>query len=595
MKYKWKRGHNGRFWNANEIKELKFQRQPISPDEVDQWTSLGYDYVKSFTGSMYDNRNPMPNWVTQFQNIFGHRFSNFTYTFYRMSTLEIMPTHVDHYTRYMALTGAEYKNVRRIIVMLEDWKPGHYLEIGGTGIVNWIAGDWFMWDADCPHAASNIGVEDRYTLQITCEEKEDSLAYDTDKIWKNIHWYNIPGLRSIKESISPFMNRVVNAINNMDGKPWMVYMYNENIDKLEHMFHPDETIDYLNEHGLDIFLYEPLCSYKKGAVQLFPPKGTKHSMWFYSEFTGREDPALMRADELDSISKYINNNKLTNVTVRTCDYDVATQYPFYSNMKLVADDLFLRTFIPLNVESVELQPNFNKKFICLNWRYTPHRHLMAAYMSTMDSYVSWYFRSDLFTISKGPWYNIYEWNQTNFGAYNRIVKGIEILNNKAPMNVDLQLDEAIAITDNYFMDCWPKRPDDTGMLSPSITNPQTNTLEQFYNDIFCDIVTESRFAQPTGNYSEKTYQPMFYRKPFILVAPPFTLKALREEGFKTFNEFWDESYDECEIHEERMFKIFEIINMLNDKSIDELREMYSKMTEILLHNRRLIDKKIAPL
>jgi hypothetical protein len=133
------------------------------------------------------------------------------------------------------------------------------------------------------------------------------------------------------------------------------------------------------------------------------------------------------------------------------------------------------------------------------------------------------------------------------------------------------------------------------MFSPSITNPQTNTLEQFYNDIFCDIVTESRFAQPTGNYSEKTYQPMFYRKPFILVAPPFTLKALREEGFKTFNEFWDESYDECEIHEERMFKIFEIINMLNDKSIDELREMYSKMTEILLHNRRLIDKKIAPL
>ena len=161
------------------------------------------------------------------------------------------------------------------------------------------------------------------------------------------------------------------------------------------------------------------------------------------------------------------------------------------------------------------------------------------------------------------------------------------------MNVDLNVSEAIAITDSYFINAWPVN--DVDKSSPSISNPKTNTLEKFYKDVFCDVVTESRFAQPTGNYSEKTYQPMFYKKPFILAAPPYTLKFLREEGFKTFGEFWDESYDECENHEERLFKIFKVIDFINDKSMDELREMYHKMSDILKHNRNLLDKKVRSI
>jgi len=79
-------------------------------------------------------------------------------------------------------------------------------------------------------------------------------------------------------------------------------------------------------------------------------------------------------------------------------------------------------------------------------------------------------------------------------------------------------------------------------------------LKIFYNDCFVDIVTESRYAQPTGNYSEKVYQPMFHKKPFVLVAPPHTLRYLKEQGFKTFDKFWDESYDKEENHQERIFK-----------------------------------------
>jgi hypothetical protein len=162
------KGHLDPFWDMQLIKEFEFTRQPLTEEEETLWKSQGYDYIKSFTGKMFDSRNPMPDWVDKFGSKFTD-FKNLTYTFYKMSTLEIMPTHSDHYRTYMRLFNTEAKNICRILVMLEDWKPGHYLEIDQVGIVNWQAGDYFIWHNDCPHAASNIGIQDRYTLQITAE------------------------------------------------------------------------------------------------------------------------------------------------------------------------------------------------------------------------------------------------------------------------------------------------------------------------------------------------------------------------------------------------------------------------------------------
>ena len=45
------------------------------------------------------------------------------------------------------------------------------------------------------------------------------------------------------------------------------------------------------------------------------------------------------------------------------------------------------------------------------------------------------------------------------------------------------------------------------------------------------------------------------------------LKKLRELGFKTFGNFWDESYDEIEDKMERLEKVFEVIAYI-DKQFD---------------------------
>lgn len=569
---RWRRGHIGRFWNINEIRQLPYVKQPVSDEEITTWQSQGYDYIKSFTGSMYDSRNPMPEFVERLKTMLP--FKNMTFTFYRMKTLEIMPTHSDHYNTYRKIFSAPYKDVRRVLIMLEDWKPGHYLEIDGEGVVNWIAGDYFVWENDVPHAASNIGIDDRYTLQITCTDLQ------SDTLWKRVHWFNLPDIPTKEDSNTKLFNeRILPCINNNDGNPLFVYLINGKIEELEELKHKPDAINELNEKGVDIYLYEPICGRKLDE---------EHNFVFYTEFKGNENALDNRADEFDSIVKYIENNKLTNVRVRTCDYNADINYPYYKDkFKLITDDLFVKTCNDTTVKNPELfHDNFTTKFINLNWRYTHHRHYLAAYLKNCNSKVSWYYRADL-SVAKAKWTDYFLWPNDIFM---KIIKGIDILNQNAPCNVDLNIEEAV----NLFNEQQKiKLPANNNIFNVAGTDVQEN-LETYYRDIFCDVVSESRFAQPTGNYSEKVYAPMFFKKPFILAAPPYTLKYLREEGFKTFNEFWDESYDEIENHEQRLFAIFKVIDDIENKSLDELKELYNKMKPILWHNYQLLKTKIFP-
>ena len=76
------------------------------------------------------------------------------------------------------------------------------------------------------------------------------------------------------------------------------------------------------------------------------------------------------------------------------------------------------------------------------------------------------------------------------------------------------------------------------------------------------------------------------------MAPPGTLKYLHEQGYQTFSKYWDESYDLCEDHEERLYKIFEVIKYIESKSINELKNIYEDMKPILLHNYNQVKSNI---
>jgi hypothetical protein len=160
--------HIPKFWN-DEFKQLNYVNEQFNDVEsLERWTAQGY--ANRFTGDMCDMRSTQPRWNDRFLNIYCELgWKDIGTSYYRMGTGTILPTHSDLYLRYVDLFNlqGQEQRIRRAIVFLEDWKPGHYAEYNSTAKIDWRAGDVVEWCYDTPHMAANMGLEPRYTLQIT--------------------------------------------------------------------------------------------------------------------------------------------------------------------------------------------------------------------------------------------------------------------------------------------------------------------------------------------------------------------------------------------------------------------------------------------
>ena len=121
-----------------------------------------------------------------------------------------------------------------------------------------------------------------------------------------------------------------------------------------------------------------------------------------------------------------------------------------------------------------------------------------------------------------------------------------------------------------------------------VDNISTNLPHSdFYIQSFLHVVTESVYHYPSTFISEKTWKPISSKRPFIIIGPVGSLQNLHNLGFKTFNNFWDESYDTISDPIVRMTEVVKIIENICDKTIDELQNICISMTDILQYNSDL--------
>lgn len=100
------------------------------------------------------------------------------------------------------------------------------------------------------------------------------------------------------------------------------------------------------------------------------------------------------------------------------------------------------------------------------------------------------------------------------------------------------------------------------------------------------LVAETIFDGNKIHVTEKTFKPMVMNQPFILFASSGTLKYLREYGFKTFADIWDESYDLVTDPDSRLDKIVNLINLLYQLPESEFRNLINRCRPIVEHNRQ---------
>ena len=108
---------------------------------------------------------------------------------------------------------------------------------------------------------------------------------------------------------------------------------------------------------------------------------------------------------------------------------------------------------------------------------------------------------------------------------------------------------------------------------------------------FVNIVTETLTQKDVVFITEKTYKPIYTCQPFIIVGNTYSLKKLKELGFKTFDKWWDESYDDEIDFEIKMNKIKKVLEEIASWDLEKCMLIRNEMKEILIHNyNQMLDK-----
>lgn len=100
---------------------------------------------------------------------------------------------------------------------------------------------------------------------------------------------------------------------------------------------------------------------------------------------------------------------------------------------------------------------------------------------------------------------------------------------------------------------------------------------------FVTVVSEPQYYEEELSTftSEKVFKPIAMGHPFIVLGGQRSLEVLKSRGYKTFSDYWDESYDTLPDNQ-RMDAIIELLEYID--SIENKVEWYKSLRPVLEHN-----------
>lgn len=122
-------------------------------------------------------------------------------------------------------------------------------------------------------------------------------------------------------------------------------------------------------------------------------------------------------------------------------------------------------------------------------------------------------------------------------------------------------------------------------------NPTQYAPFEYCNKSFLFLNTETYCGDDRMFLTEKTFKPMRLGMPFMTIANVGTLDYLKELGFRTFGNWFDESYDTELDLDKRIAIIMNELKRLSTLGHDKIFSMRDEMKPILEHNKRLVEEK----
>lgn len=157
----------------------------------------------------------------------------------------------------------------------------------------------------------------------------------------------------------------------------------------------------------------------------------------------------------------------------------------------------------------------------------------------------------------------------------------------------------------YFIDTETKEPKwmDTQVLDLPNIDGGANEWEvdhitsHFHLTSYINIIPMSYFylSHDRLEINEKLFKPIASLQPFLVLGQIGTLKALKQLGYKTFDKWFDESYDSIMDDDLRYQKILNEVKRLSGMSKKELSEMIYDMLPVLKYNYELKKERTKKL
>ena len=147
-------------------------------------------------------------------------------------------------------------------------------------------------------------------------------------------------------------------------------------------------------------------------------------------------------------------------------------------------------------------------------------------------------------------------------------------------NTKLSRDACQLIIKNCKHPLTLDKTDSTGNMSADFGHQEF----ELWKSGLWHIVTETVFYHDKLHLTEKIFKPIVSQRPFMLAAAPGNLAYLKSYGFRTFDQWIDESYDKIQDHDCRLQAIVDQTQRICAMSHVELRQMHQDMQSVLLHN-----------
>jgi hypothetical protein len=279
---------------------------------------------------------------------------------------------------------------------------------------------------------------------------------------------------------------------------------------------------------------------------------------------------------LNHLSDYFTSKglPLTQIIYMTNCYNGQLVYEDYCNRNHKLSEMQMEYFPVFRidrcnvrqaiVESVKstYQPGPRKKtFLCFNRRYNDHRLMLYLAMVQRGLIDQCYYSMD----------KIQPESSRSF------VENCKYLLSRFS---DMGLDSTDVLTADKLLPLILDNPDFSRYPMETSVDP----VKHLYDNSLVNIVTETYFFSNVIHITEKTYKPIAFMQPFILLGAAGSLQHVKNMGFKTFGEFWDETYDLELDNKQRFNKIMLAIESIAKWTEEQRIEFTVKVKAIVDYN-----------